>query len=100
MSTWHEIKDIEDVSISDDGEFLHVNYDSDYSGNIWMEIPIKFIKKLIADDGNIPNSDNVDYLQGLVDGYGGNEPIHELPEGFKDINEVWDRLYELKSDAH
>lgn len=39
---------------------------------------------------------NIDYLQGLIDGYGGEEPIDELPYGFKDINEVWDHQDKLK----
>ena len=40
--------------------------------------------------------DNYEYLRGFVDGYGGQEPHECFPDGFKDINEVWDRMWELK----
>ena len=47
---------------------------------------------------SLPDADNYDYLRGFVDGYGGGEPHDVFPDGFKDINEVWDRMYELKGN--
>ena len=44
----------------------------------------------------VADRDNYDYLRGFSDGYGGPEPHECFPEGFKDINEVMDRAYELK----
>ena len=46
----------------------------------------------------LPDADNYDYLRGFVDGYGGEEPHDVFPNGFNDINEVWDRMYELKGN--
>ena len=46
---------------------------------------------------SLPDADNYDYLRGFVDGYGGEEPHDGFPDGFKDINEVWDRMYKLKA---
>jgi len=40
--------------------------------------------------------DNLQYLMGFADGYGGNEPHEVFPKGFNNINEVWDRISELK----
>ena len=45
--------------------------------------------------GSLPDVDNYDYLRGFVDGYGGEEPHDVFPDGFKDINDGWDRMYEL-----
>lgn len=47
---------------------------------------------------SLPDSENVDYLRGFIDGYGGEEPHNVMPDGFKDINEVWDKMYELKGN--
>jgi hypothetical protein len=47
MSVWHEIKDKEDVSLSDDGKTIEVLFDGDDNGNIYVEIPVEFIRPLI-----------------------------------------------------
>lgn len=47
------------------------------------------------DKTSLPDKDNYDYLRGFSDGYGGQEPHDCFPEGFKDINEVMDRMWEL-----
>ena len=44
---------------------------------------------------SLPDKDNYDYLRGFSDGYSGPEPHECFPEGFKDINEVMDRMWEL-----
>lgn len=46
MSMWYEIKDKDDVSLSEDGKSLQVNFDSNHNGNIWVEIPLEFIDRL------------------------------------------------------
>ena len=47
---------------------------------------------------SLPDADNYDYLRGFIDGYGGEEPHDVFPDGFKDINGVWDKMYELKGN--
>jgi len=49
MSIWYEIKDQEDVELSDDGTSIEVLYKSDLSGNHYVDIPIEFIKPLLED---------------------------------------------------
>ncbi len=41
------------------------------------------------------DKDNYDYLRGFSDGYGGPEPHECFPEGFKNINQVMDRMWKL-----
>lgn len=48
MSKWHRIEDPDDITISDDG-YLEVLIDQDSFGNVYVEIPIEFIKKVLAD---------------------------------------------------
>ena len=43
MSKWHDITDKDDISISDDGKDLHVCFDGDYDGNIWVSIPLELL---------------------------------------------------------
>ena len=43
MSKWHDITDKDDVSISEDGNSLQICFDSDYDGNIWVEIPLELL---------------------------------------------------------
>lgn len=38
------------------------------------------------------------YLKGFVDGHGGEEPHDVYPEGYNDINDIWDRIWELKEE--
>lgn len=47
---------------------------------------------------SLSNAGNYDYLRGFIDGYGGDEPHGIMPDGFNNINEVWDRMYELKGN--
>lgn len=54
MSTWIEIKDQDDVDMSDDRKELHVLYSYDYSGANYISIPIEFVKQAISDN-NIKN---------------------------------------------
>lgn len=50
MSFRHTITDIEDVQISDDGKELEVLYDSDNLGNLYVDIPIEFVKQRLAEE--------------------------------------------------
>ncbi len=43
MNIWYNIKDKEDISLSDDGKELHVNFDSDFNGNKYVSIPLHLI---------------------------------------------------------
>lgn len=47
---------------------------------------------------SLPDADNYDYLRGFIDGYGWEEHRDCFPDGFKDINDVLDRVYELKGN--
>jgi len=46
----------------------------------------------------LPDAENIEYLRGFIDGYGGEEPHDIMPNGFNDINEVWDKMSELKGN--
>ena len=46
----------------------------------------------------LPDTENIDYLRGFIDGYGGEEPHGVMPDGFNDINKVWDKLHQLKGN--
>lgn len=59
------------------------------------------LREQLAIDGvrlSLPDADNYDYLRGFIDGHGGEEPHDVFPDGFNDINEVWDKVYELKGN--
>ena len=43
MSTWIEIKNQEDVELSEDGKTIEVKYNFDEFGNTYIEIPVEFI---------------------------------------------------------
>jgi hypothetical protein len=49
VSKWHRIEDIKDIEISQDGADLEVLIGQDYFGNVYVEIPIELIKKVLAD---------------------------------------------------
>lgn len=54
MSIWHEIKDQDDVQLSDDKQTLEVCFGHDHNGNLYADIPIEFIKHALYDaDGKI-----------------------------------------------
>lgn len=59
MSTWYEIKDREDVSKSDCGEFIEVLFDSDDSGNRYVTIPIEYINKSLKEVKSFPKKGRV-----------------------------------------
>ena len=48
MSIWHEIKDQEDVQLSDDGKTIEVCYGSDNQGNLYVDIPIEYVKLALS----------------------------------------------------
>jgi hypothetical protein len=52
MSTWYEIKNKDDLDLSDDKKNLQIEVSDvmglpDYFGSTYLEIPIEFIKSLI-----------------------------------------------------
>lgn len=48
MSEWYEIKNQDDIEISEDGKMLEVLFNTNQFGNQYIEIPIKFIAKILA----------------------------------------------------
>lgn len=67
MSVWYEIKDREDCNISEDGKMLQVNFDGDHNGNLWVEIPIKFIDSEFKDRVNELEDALRDSISGTMD---------------------------------
>jgi len=49
MSNWKEIKDIEDVEISQDRKSLEVFIGKDENGNNYVEIPVSLIMQKITE---------------------------------------------------
>ncbi len=49
MSVWHEIKNQSDVELSDDGKTIEVCYGHDHNGNLYVDIPVEFVKFALVD---------------------------------------------------
>lgn len=64
--------------------------------NYTIEEAEKELLNLFSIRLSLPDTENIDYLRGFIDGYGGEEPHGVMPDGFNDINEVWDKLHQLK----
>lgn len=47
MSEWYEVKNPEDIELSDDGKYLDVLFAVNEGGNCYVEIPIELIRKLL-----------------------------------------------------
>ena len=48
MSIWYEIKNPEDIEISEDGKTVEILIGTDYSGNIYVEIPVKILRQKLG----------------------------------------------------
>ena len=46
MSTWKEIPD-EDVTLSDDGKTIEILYETDNSGNNYIEISVEHVREIL-----------------------------------------------------
>lgn len=44
MSEWIQIKDRNDVDLSDDEKFVHILFETNEFGNRYIEVPIEFFK--------------------------------------------------------
>ena len=42
MSEWFEIKESDDVDLSDDKKFVHILFETDRNGNRYVEVPVEF----------------------------------------------------------
>ena len=49
MSTWHEVKDKDDIDLSLDKEDLHILFDGDEWGNIYVSVPVKLVKEVLTE---------------------------------------------------
>ena len=48
MSEWNEFKpNRDDISFSDDGEEMHIHFESNYNGAVYLEIKVKDIKEAL-----------------------------------------------------
>jgi hypothetical protein len=52
MNEWYTVKDSDDVSLSKDGKTIDVLFDSNDWGNVYIEIPVEFIAKLLPPSGD------------------------------------------------
>lgn len=49
MSKWYDVTDKEDISLSEDGTEIHICFDDDYMGAIYVSVPTEMIKNLLKD---------------------------------------------------
>ena len=47
MSEWHEIKDPDSVSLSEDGKTVEILFKTNRNGNVYVEVPVEFLVKLL-----------------------------------------------------
>lgn len=53
MSLWYQVKDPDDIELSDDGKTLEIDVTETLQlntgwGHVYLEIPVEFVKKLIT----------------------------------------------------
>ena len=53
MSEWFEVKDADDVELSDDGKFVYILFDTDNSGNRYVEVPVEMLVKLLDKNAQV-----------------------------------------------
>jgi len=51
MSKWWEVEDLEALSLSDDREEVHVCFDEDYSGALYISIPTELLISFLRASG-------------------------------------------------
>ena len=51
MTAWIEIKDLDDLDISDDKADLHIYVSENYFGADCISVPIELIKKIMEEKG-------------------------------------------------
>lgn len=49
MSEWYEVKDPDDVELSEDGKIVQILFDTDINGNCYVEIPVKILINLLRE---------------------------------------------------
>ena len=54
MSKWIDIKDSDDVSLSEDKTEIHIWYGYDDDGNCYVSVPVELIKKLLESNASRP----------------------------------------------
>lgn len=48
MSEWFEVKDPDDVDLSDDGKSVHILFSKSHAGNRYIEVPVEILAKLLG----------------------------------------------------
>jgi len=48
MSIWHEVKDKDNIAISEDKETIEIMFREDCNGGNYVDIPIKFIEEILS----------------------------------------------------
>ena len=49
MSEWYEIKDQNDVELSEDGKRIEIMFNTNEFGNQYVEVPIEFITRVLKE---------------------------------------------------
>ena len=49
MSEWYEIKDQNDVELSEDGKRIEIMFNTNEFGNQYVEVPIEFITRVLEE---------------------------------------------------
>lgn len=60
MSEWHEVKDADDIRLSDDKKFVQILFNTNDFGNCYVEVPVEMIVKLLAAQQSASVDDNQD----------------------------------------
>jgi len=47
MSQWYEVKDADDVELSDDGKTVEILFDTDDNGNRYVTVPVEVLARLL-----------------------------------------------------
>lgn len=48
MSIWYEVKDPENIDLSEDGKSVQILYNEDYNGNCYVEVPVELLTRLFG----------------------------------------------------
>ena len=48
MSEWYEVKDADNIVLSDDKFFVEILFDTNYNGNRYVEVPVDMLVKIFG----------------------------------------------------
>lgn len=83
---------IDEVCVSEIGINYKILSFGDIKSGIFNNVDLGSVRFSLSE------SENLDFLRGFIDGYGGEEPHECFPNGFNNINEIWDKVDRLKDN--